>query len=137
MKKNLITTIGLISVVLLISCASSQNVVHEIRFRKLFTEEPVSASEESQATLSVVNETSSPKLFVIEGIDEGAEKFKMQFTLKGNKDYFLKPGKYQITYYAVFSLEQVSKTFEIAAGEKLKVKFFDIDEYKSDFIIID
>jgi len=137
MKKNLLGLLSLFFIVLLISCASEQAVVNEIRFKKLFpAQQAEEADNAEKGTLSVLNETSTPKIFVIEGIGKGAENFKMQFTLKGNKDYFLKPGQYQIIYYAVLSLEQVSKTFQISAGQKLTLKFYDTDEFKSDFMIL-
>jgi len=85
--------------------------------------------------LSIVNKTHSPKIITIKGVEKGTEKFSVKVTLTGNKDYFLEPGLYQITYYALICLQQHTKYFKIWKREKTVVTFYKTAPLKAEFEI--
>jgi hypothetical protein len=105
---------------------------------------PAVMAQAAKGSLSVLNQTRSPKLFLIERIAADTTTvlaanpkpaFKLKVTLAGNKEYFLDPGLYQITYYAALQASQVSRRFEIRASRKTRVIFYKTGKYRADFEI--
>ncbi|MDX2128283.1 MAG: hypothetical protein SFU91_04530 [Chloroherpetonaceae bacterium] len=95
------------------------------------TEATISKPSKTKGMLRVLNETKTPKLFTLSMENE----FKVRVTLSGNKDYFLEPGEYQLSYYSPLTAKQISRYVTVKVGEMVKVVFRKTGKLDADFFI--